>query len=688
MITLNTPVENLTKVGKTVAGRLAKLGLVNVADLIYHFPFRYDDFSQVKAIDSLKPGELATVKGKIELLANRRSFRKKMIITECLITDASGSAKAIWFRQPFIVKILKNGDEVYFAGKTEGDLFTIVFHNPSYEKISAETTHTARLVPIYPLTENLTQKQLRFLIRQALNNLPKINDWLPEKIKNRHGLIDLSSALAQVHFPDSLKDLALARKRLKFDELLKLQLQNLSLKDELAQNQAQPIKFHREKTKEIVNRLPFKLTQSQRQSAWEILQNLEQTRPMNRLLEGDVGSGKTVVAALAAANAALNKIQTAFLVPTEILAQQHFYSFKELLQTMDINIALLSRSQHAVYNTKDKEISSLSKAQLLKTFASGETQIIIGSHALLNEQILYNNLGLIIIDEQHRFGVKQRQALKSKSGQGALLPHFLSMTATPIPRTLALTLAGDLDLSIINELPPDRKKPLTKLVAGGKRNQAYEFILAKIKEGRQAFVICPIIEETDALGIKSATEEYDRLTTEIFPQLSIGLLHGRLKNAQKAKVMADFSGGLINILVATSVVEVGVNVPNASVMIIESAERFGLASLHQFRGRVNRSAHQAYCLLFTNNPSEKSFKRLQALIDCFDGFKLAEEDLKQRGFGNLFGLKQSGFGSGLKLADLSDLKLIQETKKAAEDIFNGWPKILDKMNLTNNVHLE
>jgi len=688
MITLKTPVEQITSVGKTIASRLKYLGINTAEDLINYFPFRYDDFSNLKTISELKSGDIATVKGKIELLNNKRSPRKKMMITECFLTDSTGSIKAVWFRQPFITKTLKNGDEVYFSGKVNGDLLSLNFQSPSYEKVQTETTHTARLVPIYPTTDRLSQKQLRFVIKQALQALPEIEDWLPEDILKKYGLIGLRQALAKIHFPENTQDYQEASYRLKFDECLKLFLQNQLIKDELAQSTASSLNFNEDQTKEIVKALGFTLTDAQKKAAWQVLQDMTKDRPMNRLVEGDVGSGKTVVAALAIANAALNKAQSALLAPTEILANQHFESIKELLKPADLNVALLTRTKKLVYNTGDQTASKLSKDKLVKAIKSGEIKLVIGTHAILQETVEFDNLSLVVIDEQHRFGVKQRQTLREKSGNPQTTPHLLSMTATPIPRTLALTIYGDLNLSIIDELPPGRKKPITKLVEPDKRNRAYEFILEKIKEGRQAFVICPLIEESDKLGVKSATEEHQRLSETIFPQLKVGLLHGKLKPAEKEEVMAEFKKGNINILVATSVVEVGVNVPNASLMIIESAQRFGLSQLHQFRGRVNRSNHQAYCLLFTDKASEKSQGRLETLVSCFDGFKLAEEDLKQRGIGNLSGSQQSGWFNQFKIAKLTDVKILEQAKKASLEIADNFPEILKKIAAETSFHPE
>jgi len=705
MLTLDSPIYQLNRVGKATAFKLKRLGIENVSDLFYYYPFRYEDFSHVLPINQLVPGESATIKGKIELIKNRRSFRKRMIITEAFINDSTGQVKAIWFRQPFITKLLKIGDEVYLSGKVEGDLLENYFSNPLYEKAKTEQTHTARIIPLYSLTEGLTQKQLRFLIKSITPLVQYLKEWLPIQVIREENLINIKEAIQQIHFPANFHSLAQAQKRLKFDELFLIQLQSQLIKNELAKSQASSIKFYQEKIKKFVDSLPFQLTNAQRKATWEIIQDLGKNKPMNRLLEGDVGSGKTMVAIISALNVIFNNKQVAFMAPTEILARQHFLNISKILKKYPINIGLLTNSFNEINNQslimnheslKTKHKSKTTQRKLiLQAIAQGKINFIIGTHALIQEKANFKSLEFVIIDEQHRFGVEQRKALREKSGNPLTSPHLLSMTATPIPRSLALTLYGDLDLSVLDEMPKDRKKIITKLVSPKDRSKAYEFIKNQINLGHQVFVICPLIEESDKLGVKAATAEYQKLKEEIFPEYQIGLVHGKLKAKEKEKVMNEFSQNKLHILVATAVVEVGIDIPNATVMIIEGAERFGLAQLHQFRGRIGRGTDQSYCFLFTDSWSEKTQKRLQALITCQNGFELAETDLKLRGAGDLYGTIQSGFLDNLKIASLSDFDLIKKAKYQAEKLiqknphFDNLPTLQEKLNqFFARIHLE
>jgi len=677
MYNLDTSVNKLTRVGNITAKQLNKLDINTVYDLIYYFPFRYEDFSQIVLIKDLQPQQLVTVKGKVILINNHRSFKKRMVITEALLDDDSGTIKIIWFNQPFLIKNIKIGDTLFISGKAELNRLGLQFVSPTYEKTVSQTVNTAKIIPVYSVTEKLTQKQLRFLINLALKSLPLLNDWLPEKIINKYQLLPLVKALQEIHFPSDFKLLDQARYRLKFNELFLIQLQSQLNRQFLSKNQAPPIKFKKKEIKKFVTNLPFTLTNDQKKAAWQILLDLEKKQPTNRLLEGDVGSGKTVVAALAILNIILNKYQAVLMAPTEILAKQHYYSLIKFFNDFNLTIALLTSSDQLINNK-----AKISKKELVEEIKNGQVDLIIGTHALIQASISYKNLGLVVVDEQHRFGVEQRKKIKQKN-KNKKSPHFLSMTATPIPRSLALILYGDLDLSIIKELPKGRKKIITKLVAENKREQAYQFIRQEIDKGQQVFVICPLIDASDKLGVKSVNEEFKKLDQQVFPDLKIGLLHGKLKSQEKEKIMKEMKDNKINILVSTSVVEVGIDIPNATIMMIEGADRFGLAQLHQFRGRVGRGQEQAYCFLFTDNYSAKTRQRLLALVKSSDGFALAEYDLKFRGPGEVFGTQQSGLPS-FKIADFTDLDLIAITKKEAQEFFTGndltdYPLLVNKL---------
>lgn len=912
MLDLNTDIANLNRVGASTAKKLKKLGVATVRDLLFYFPFRYDDFSKVTPIAELRAGFSANVVGQIDLLQNKRSPRRRMNITEALITDGTGAnghlplLKVIWFNQPFIARILKVGDWVSLAGKVEDDYGGLAMMSPIYEKVNPPTPlyqggkykspyppllkgvnakynppsppyqggggaiHTQGLVPNYHLTANLTHKQVRFLIKQVINLASQVADYLPDQTKRSAKLISLGQAIRKIHFPEDSLEIKKARERLAFDELFLIQLQSQLTKKSLALSRALAIKFHEPETKKFVAWLPFKLTDAQRKAAWEILRDLTNDRPMSRLLEGDVGSGKTIVAIIVMLNVALNKKQAVFMAPTEILARQHYETACRLLKNFDVKVGLVTRSQartnadsSGLTRTKtqtdaDWETGGTSKNKIKKQDIIDNSDIIIGTHALIQEEIKFKNLALAIIDEQHRFGVEQRAMLSTRTNadssgltptntngnevsegllydeltykirgaifnvkkelglghkekiyqnalgqefnklgikfekeksisikygnkkigiyrpdfivenkiilelkklpfigkfekdqiwhylkgseyrlallvnfgqddvemkriiydltrlhksaisprQSAFSPHLLSMTATPIPRSLALALYGDLALSVIDQMPKERKKIITKVVPEEKRQAAYEFIRGQIRGGRQVFVICPLIDPSDKLGVKSVEEEYKKLDKIVFPEMAMGKLHGRLKPAEKEKIMQEFLAGKIKIIVATSVVEVGVDAPNASVMMIEGADRFGLAQLHQFRGRVGRSAHQSYCFLFTsssrqtnllwfiNGSTEKTLKRLEALVKYDNGFELAKMDLKFRGPGEVYGTEQKGFPE-LKIASLFDYALMKQARDQAVKLLefdpslDRWPALKEKLGEWEaKVHLE
>ncbi|MFH0840569.1 MAG: ATP-dependent DNA helicase RecG [bacterium] len=667
MTVILTHIAELNRVGKTTAKRLANLGIFTVQDLLLHFPFRYDSFSQTK-IAELVVGESASISGIVEMINNKRSARRKMNITEALISDGEDFLKVVWFNQPFLIKNIKAGDNISIAGKVEEDFNGLVIKSPVYEKnLISKAIHTEGLVPNYHLTANLTQKQLRFLLSQVIKLAKDIPDWLPEEIRKAEKLISLEQAIQKIHFPKNQKDIDQAKERIGFDELFLIQLQAQIIRKKIKSSQAQAISFLEQLTKDFVASLPFKLTIDQRKSAWEILQAINSTKPMTRLLEGDVGSGKTVVAVLAMLNASKNGLQSALMVPTEILAKQHFSSINKLMTGLGINIALFTRTNRYLNNFDQK----LSKKEIIEIIKSGQADIIIGTHALIQEDVEFKNLSLVVIDEQHRFGVEQRQAIMKKT-KSDLIPHLLSMTATPIPRSLALAMYDDLDISIIKEMPKNRQKIITKIVDSDQQD-TYDFIKQEILAGRQAFVICPLIDESDLLGAKSVKQEYEKLNKLVFPDLPIGLIHGKLKPEEKSQAMEDFLNQKTKILVATSVIEVGIDIPNASVMMIENADHFGLAQLHQYRGRVGRGEHQSYCFLLKETGIEEN-KRLQAMLEYDNGFDLAKADLKFRGPGQVYGKLQKGFPQ-LKVASLYDFILMKKAKESASKILLNDPEL-------------
>ncbi len=696
MISLSSSIKSISRVGESTAKRLLKLDIETVQDLLMWFPFRYEDYSQVTLIKNLQANTNANIVGTVELIQNKKSPRKRINITEALISDESEQIKIIWFNQPFIIKNLKVGDKISLAGKIETDYSGLVMISPMHEKlINGKAIHTQGLIPNYHLTANITQKQIRFLIKQIINQADNITDWLPAAIQEKLKLTSLSNAIKKIHFPANSKEIETAKKRLAFNELFLLQLRAQIARLEKQKNKAIAVPFLEKETKKFVKSLPFTLTDAQKKSAWQIINDIEKNHPMTRLLEGDVGSGKTVVAALVMLNIALNKklkAQSVLMAPTEILASQHFKSIKKLYKNLNINIALLTRSEQKLFKFKpekeeknsNKDSKKLTKAKIIKAISTGEVDIIIGTHALVQESIEFKNLSLAIIDEQHRFGVEQRKTLTKKSGDTGTVPHLLSMTATPIPRSLALALFGDLDISIINEMPKNRKKIETRIVAENNRFQAYNFIKKQIKAGRQVFVVCPLIDMSDKLGVKSVKQEFEKLNKEVFPDTEVAMLHGRMSAKEKDQIMQDFIKNKTKILVSTSVIEVGVDIPNASIMIIEDADRFGLAQLHQFRGRVGRGEYQSHCLLFTESNNPQTIQRLQALVSSNDGFALAQMDLKLRGPGEVFGTAQKGFPD-LKVATLFNHQLIKNAQTEAKNLLKKDPSLNNYPELKNKI---
>lgn len=705
---LSTPVSQLNKVGKKTASHLKRLNIKNIGELLSYFPFRYEDYRQVYKISELKPGMTATVLARVEFINSKRSRRRGKNITEAMLSDDSGSLRVVWFNQPFIAKNLQTGDQIYLSGKVSDDMFGVKMNSPYYEKNKNIQTHTARMVPMYPLTHGITQKQMRFLVEQSLPVTENMKDWLLDKILEKYDLAPLRDSLRGIHFPKDDIDLKQSTDRLKFNELLLLQLKSEITRANRNHEKAPAMKFFENEIKSFVAGLPYKLTDTQRRSAWEILQDLQKGMPMNRLLSGDVGSGKTIVAGICLLNVVLNGYQGVLMAPTEILAVQHYNTLCGLLGDK-VRIALLTNSKFLIFNFQfSSKVKSNNKKEVVDKIKNGEVDIIIGTHALLGDKVVFYKLGMVVVDEQHRFGVNQRKLIKEK-GAGT---HFLSMTATPIPRSYALMVYGDLDVSIISQMPLGRKKIITRLVEENNRQKAYEFIRAQVKQGRQVFVICPLIEEkaksakggeeeieiqnyrpvwTNSLERKTVMKEYEKLSKTIFPDLRIGYLHGKIKGEEKDVAMEKFKNKEIDVLVSTSVVEVGVDIPNATVMMIENAERFGLAQLHQFRGRVGRSEHQSYCFLFTQNSGQKVSERLKYFEKENNGFKLAEKDLEIRGPGDVYGTQQSG-EENLRLAKLTDQVLIKKAREAAKEIavdFEKYPIIKKKFfSWEKSVHLE
>jgi ATP-dependent DNA helicase RecG len=677
---LSTPISDFKGVGSAISKKLKSLEINTLEDLLFYFPFRYDDFSKTVKIAELKVGDVANIKGQIELIQNKKSPRRRMYLTECLVNDGTDTLRVLWFNQPFLTRNLRVGDEISLAGRITEDYSGLLMASPQYEKAINNTIHTAGIVPIYHLTLSLAQKSLRSLMAKVMPLASNILDWLPKEIISKYSLISLAQAIKEIHFPKNQLSLNLAKERLGFNELFLMQLRAQEQRQSLALLKAPVINFSQVETQKLVASLPYNLTASQKQAAWEIIKDLDKQKPMLRLLQGDVGSGKTIVACLAMFNAALAKTQSALMAPTEILAVQHFKTLSEIFKQENIKLALLTSSID-------------NKKEILKKLAAGEIDIIIGTHSLIQKDVSFKNLGLVVVDEQHRFGVEQRQLLTQKI-KGGRAPHLLSMTATPIPRSLALAIYGDLDISLIKEMPLGRKKVLTKVVTEDKREEVYKFIAQELKEGNQAFVICPLIDESDKLGFKSVKTEHEKLNTKIFKDYKVGLLHGRLKTLEREKVMAEFTSGQLDILVATSIVEIGLDIPKATVMMIEGAERFGLAQLHQYRGRVGRRDQQAFCFLMTDNNEEITNHRLDAMMKFDDGFLLAKADLKFRGPGEVYGLAQKGFPE-LKMANFYDTELIKKSREAAIETLANYPNLANLPALTKqlgdwqkSVHLE
>ena len=711
---LTDPISEHFRLMETQKKALKRLRIESVEDLLYHFPSRYENIKDIKQVSSLKKDDSAILYGKLSGLKTKKSFKSRVPISEAQFQDGTGSIKIIWFHQPYIAKMFSGNSLVKIAGKIGGDSKNIFIANPEITKVDEipsdihKTLFTkdggnankkeSLFYPFYPESKGITSKWFFHAVRKIFTELSEsgaldtLEDPVPERILKKYNLPTLTSALVWIHTPKNEKDNLSARKRFAFNEVFYIQLLKQQERYENNEKHSLKVTVDEKKIEEFMKRFPFEATNAQKKAIDDIISDFKKDRPMSRLLEGDVGSGKTAVAAATVYSVTTSRppnssgtglqdfgaLQTAYMVPTEILAQQHFESFIEFFAHLPINIALITSSGCKKFPSKvnDSEATNISRAQLLKWVKSGEVSIVIGTHSLIQKTVEFQNLAYVIIDEQHRFGTMQRQKLARKD---EFAPHLLSMTATPIPRTLALTVYGDLDLTLLDQMPHGRKPIITEIVLPENREKTYKHIEGELKAGRQAYIICPRIDEPDpekalALNVTSVTAEAKRLKVEVFPEYEIGILHSKLKPKEKEEVMNQFASGDIDILVATSVVEVGVNVPNATMIVIEGAERFGLAQLHQLRGRVIRSNHQAYCFVFSDSKTKQTTERLKAMKTAKNGFELAEFDLTLRGSGELYGKKQWGL-SDLGMEAIKNVKMVEAARNEAQALIKKDPEL-------------
>lgn len=668
-LSLSTKLSRLKGVGEVNERELAKLNLETVADLLDYFPRRYDDFTNLSPIAQLRPG-LVSVRATVEDIDVRRSFkRRSMTITEAIVSDTTGTLKLTWFNAPFVTQQLKVGQEYLFSGELAYRAGVFGISQPGFERPeSAE--RAGRIIAVYPESAKISSKLLRGLIAQIIELADQLKDPIPDAIRTQENLMSLAQAVHCLHQPQTMSELDDARRRMEFAELFTHLVTSRVVRAAIETEPGISIPFRASLAREFVSSLPYRLTNAQRKVAWQIFEDLERGVPMSRLLEGDVGSGKTLVAAFVALMAIRAGYQVAVMVPTVVLAGQHIRSFQQILEPWGVRVALLASA-----------LKPAERKRLEKEIACGDIDCVIGTQALLTRGVEFAALGLVIVDEQHRFGVNQRLNLKGKAGR---LPHVLTMTATPIPRTLALVAFGDLDISILDELPPGRLPIDTRLCRAADRAQVYAAIDARIRQGEQVYIVCPSIDAADRTGMRAAKAEMQRLSRTVFAHRRIGLMHGKLKAQEKDAVMADFVAGRLDILVSTTVIEVGVHVDRATVMLVESAERFGLATLHQLRGRVGRSDIPSVCYLFVTADQPAGRQRVSALEKTRDGFRLAEIDLASRGAGERFGLRQSG-AADFRFASFHDAKLVARVRASADAFLETenlveYPCLLEVVN--------
>jgi ATP-dependent DNA helicase RecG len=695
-------IDEVPGIGKANATAFRRLGVKSVADLLYHFPHRYDDYTTHKTIGELKFGEVETA---VATVSDVRTFgtRAGRGGIEVLVSDSTGDLKVVFFNQPWLARQFQVGARLVLSGKVTADSRTGMrsMAGPDWQPYSDDDlVHAGRLVPVHPLTKGLVERSARTLIKQVVDQVtPKVADHLPEKVRERAGLLPLSTALAQIHFPDDKQLLERARVRIGFDEFLFIQLGVLQRKVLWQAERGYPMEFNEQVHEAFLGTLPFALTGAQVRALEEIFTDMARPVPMARLLQGDVGSGKTAVAAATALQAIASGFQAAIMAPTEILAEQHYRGLKALLGKVRVPRPESAAPETPAAQERQAELEEIKRLlgmsfeedlggqgvrvalltgslgarerrKVLEGIARGDVDLVVGTHALITESVGYARLGAVIVDEQHRFGVEQRQRLKEKGFN----PHMLVMTATPIPRTLTLTIYGDLDTSVLDELPPGRQEIKTRWITSAERDKAYKHMRREIGRGRQAFVICPLVEESEKVDLPSAEEMYEKLSSEVFPDLRVALIHGKMLPREKDAVMVAFRNHEYDILVATAVIEVGIDVPNATTIVIDGAERFGLAQLHQFRGRVGRGVHQSYCILISDKENEQTKQRLEAMEQTRDGFKLAEIDLQLRGPGEFFGTRQSGTPD-LKVAQLADTRLLHAANREARQILEEDPNL-------------